>query len=815
MNISLYARLLRFSIAFGLIALSGCNSNDPQSPVIGNNAPSISDLNEGNQIQAEEGATVSFPIAATDLDNDALSFTWDKINLPPSARFVDDGAGTGNFDWVTNFDDAGVYSPTFIVSDGELSSEVTVTIAISNVNQAPVWISPDPNQAITGNEDEEIRIEVSAEDPDGDVISIIMSDAGGLPEYAEFNDHSNGTADINWTPGLDDAGSYSPTFTVSDGELTTELTVTITISNTNQSPIWVNPDPNQAITGNEDEEIWFEVIATDPDNDDLSIILADTAGLPVDIQFTDISNGTGVFRWTPGFEDGGRYTPTFVVSDGEAEVAVTLEIAVGDVNVAPVWESPNPEEPVIGFEGGFFSFRTIVSDPDSDPVSITLSDRGGLPDNAEFSDNMDNTGTFNWELNYNDGGEYNTIFTISDGEAERTIFLTITIMNTNRSPELEDVNEGNSFEVVGGDSVEFRLSATDEDGDALVFSVNRVNLPESAVFVDNGDGSANFSWDTMFEDVGTYEPMFVVSDGDLTAFITVTLTVTLPPFSFFVTSLASMQELSGSHDGFGGDLRYGEDGDGAGLRGADKICMEIAEMSMPGSAAKEWRAFLSVHDDGDGIPLNAIDRIGDGPWYDRLGRLVAPNKQALVGGIRPQEGDPTIRGDLPNEWGVPNHRPDPNEPPQPNHHTLTGSFDDGTLYPSSCADGENSGFRICFERCIASGGSVEQCLEACADDCFVPISSTCSDWTTADGDNGEPILLQLSRNIFTTFGSSGRPRIGLSWERAEDTQSWVNHFYEVGCAPGGNVTPSRGNPNIPTVGFGGGYGGIYCFGLNP
>ena len=53
MNISLYARLLRFSIAFGLIALSGCNSNDPQSPVIGNNAPSISDLNEGNQIQAE------------------------------------------------------------------------------------------------------------------------------------------------------------------------------------------------------------------------------------------------------------------------------------------------------------------------------------------------------------------------------------------------------------------------------------------------------------------------------------------------------------------------------------------------------------------------------------------------------------------------------------------------------------------------------------------------------------------------------------------------------------------------------------------
>src|SRR5690349_20801870 len=63
-------------------------------------------------------------------------------------------------------------------------------------------------------------------------------------------------------------------------------------------------------------------------------------------------------------------------------------------------------------------------------------------------------------------------------------------------------------------------------------------------------------------------------------------------FSFFVTSLKAMQELSGSEDGFGGDLRFGETGAGAGLRGADKICTTIAEQSLPGNA-KTWRAFLS------------------------------------------------------------------------------------------------------------------------------------------------------------------------------------------------------------------------------
>jgi hypothetical protein len=91
-------------------------------------------------------------------------------------------------------------------------------------------------------------------------------------------------------------------------------------------------------------------------------------------------------------------------------------------------------------------------------------------------------------------------------------------------------------------------------------------------------------------------------------------------FSFFVTSWAGLQRLAKGFglpndgvDGFGGDLRYGETGAGAGLRGADKICATLAEASMTGAGAKGWRAFLSASDDGTGQPVNAIDRIGTGP----------------------------------------------------------------------------------------------------------------------------------------------------------------------------------------------------------
>jgi hypothetical protein len=164
--------------------------------------------------------------------------------------------------------------------------------------------------------------------------------------------------------------------------------------------------------------------------------------------------------------------------------------------------------------------------------------------------------------------------------------------------------------------------------------------------------------------------------------IQMTASTDLPKFSFFITSLVAMRRLSKNQNGFGGDLRYGETGNGAGLRGADKICTEIAESSMPGSGAKLWRAFLSVNQDENGQPVNAIDRIGAGPWHDRLGRLVGQNLTGLVK-TRP-DADPTIINDLPNETGEPNH--DAGGVRLDNHDVLTGSNAQGRLTGNTCSN---------------------------------------------------------------------------------------------------------------------------------
>jgi hypothetical protein len=221
-------------------------------------------------------------------------------------------------------------------------------------------------------------------------------------------------------------------------------------------------------------------------------------------------------------------------------------------------------------------------------------------------------------------------------------------------------------------------------------------------------------------------------------------------------------ELSGTSTGFGGDFRYGE---ADGLSGADKICSELAESSMPGAAAKQWRAFLSATSGPEGEPVNAIDRVGSGPWYDRLGRVVAMSVDDLLN-PRPRGADQLIINDLPNEFGVPNSDPNGTGGVD-NHHVITGSNEDGELDSTDRGD-------------------------------------TCNDWTSVDPE-------------------IGGPQCGFSWPRGGgggpgggSGSHWITGFQAYGCAPGvAIIQDGAGNPENRTVGEGGGYGAIYCFALTP
>ncbi len=81
------------------------------------------------------------------------------------------------------------------------------------------------------------------------------------------------------------------------------------------------------------------------------------------------------------------------------------------------------------------------------------------------------------------------------------------------------------------------------------------------------------------------------------------------PMSFFITSV-----------GKGDGANYG------GLAGADAYCQQMAAAAGRGGAT--WHAYLSTQGPG---AVNARDRIGNGPWYNARGQLIAQNVAELHG----------------------------------------------------------------------------------------------------------------------------------------------------------------------------------------
>ena len=134
--------------------------------------------------------------------------------------------------------------------------------------------------------------------------------------------------------------------------------------------------------------------------------------------------------------------------------------------------------------------------------------------------------------------------------------------------------------------------------------------------------------------------------------------------TFFITSTGS---------GKGADL--------GGLAGADQHCQHLAQSA--GLGNKNWKAYLSTQGAG---AVNARDRIGQGPWQNAKGVVVAKTVAELHGANNlTKQTALTEKGDVVNGRGdTPNM-----------HDILTGSQPDGTAFPAgedrTCGNWSKSG----------------------------------------------------------------------------------------------------------------------------
>jgi len=75
-----------------------------------------------------------------------------------------------------------------------------------------------------------------------------------------------------------------------------------------------------------------------------------------------------------------------------------------------------------------------------------------------------------------------------------------------------------------------------------------------------------------------------------------------------------------------------------GLAGADQMCQQQAQALGGRAAQRTWHAYLSVQQRANQPPVNARARIGQGPWYNVRGQLIATGVGALHGD-QPEDRD--------------------------------------------------------------------------------------------------------------------------------------------------------------------------------
>ena len=311
-----------------------------------------------------EGETATATLTAVDIDGDPFSFvlvtepTRGSVTIDAStATYVSARQPIAGFEGVDSFSIAAV-------DDAAARSEALVVTATITERNDPPTVSAEP---ATVPEDGVVVVPLTGQDPDGDPVTFLVSDAPAHGQVSLAGSLATYTPDPNYDQ--DDAFTVIGTDGRDEGD---PATVTITVT-PEDDPTELNPDRTletvRVLEGA--DPLTIELGGNDPlfiDVDEGQEPIISATSSAASVVAADVTGSTLTLTFlAPG-------AATITVSAATATGAAQFTVEVQD-NLPPVIEPLRKAQVVAGVST---EFQVVARDPEDDPLTYSIVSIGEL-----------------------------------------------------------------------------------------------------------------------------------------------------------------------------------------------------------------------------------------------------------------------------------------------------------------------------------------------------------------------------------------------------------------------------------------------------
>ncbi len=510
-----------------------------------NDAPVITEGASTNVAMSEDSSPTPFSLTlnATDIDvGDTL--TWSISAQGSNGTASASGTGTSKvIGYTPNANYNGSDSFTVQVSDGTTVDTILVSVTISAQNDAPV-ITQGASTNVLMSEDGSptpFSLTLNATDVEGSSISWSISSQA-----------SNGTATasgtgtskaIGYTPVANFSGADSFVVQVSDGLLTDTITVNVTVTAVDDSPVITEGVSVNVNMSEDGSPTPFSLTLNATDLDTGAGSLTWSISTPAS-NGSAAASGTGASKaisYTPNSNYNGADNFVVSVSDGSTSDTILVNVNISAQNDAPVITEGASTDVIMSEDGSPTPFALTLNATDAENSTLTWTVLTQATQGVAAASGTGNSKVISYTPVSHFNGADSFVIRVSDGQLTDTITVNVTVQAVNDLPVITDGASVNVDMSEDGSPTPFSLTlnATDLEGGTLTWSISSQGSNGTASASGTGTSKAiGYTPNANFSGADSF--VVTVSDGEDEDSITVNVNVVAQNDAPVITEGASV-----------------------------------------------------------------------------------------------------------------------------------------------------------------------------------------------------------------------------------------------------------------------------------